>query len=130
MLSAQSINRTYNYRRASSHVRGNASHLYPTRPQTAAVVDRIFVADAADKDATVWMLWVEKCGRSMLQYEGDIVAMLDCHQGAEILHLDECPFERAEDLLTRITQDLAIQMDVNARMSLETELARWVAQNL
>jgi hypothetical protein len=129
MLSAQSVNRSYQ-RRTSSHVRGNANHFYPTRPQSASVVDKTFIAEAPDRDASIWMLWVEKCGRSILQYEGDIVAMIDCHQGAEVLHLDECPFERAEDLITLVTKDLAVQMDVNSRMSLETDLARWIAENL
>lgn len=129
MLSAQSLNHVHRHK-ASHSSRALKNHPHRPKSPTASIVDRTFIGDAIDEQSKTWMLWVEKCGRSMLQFDGEIVAMLDSHDGAKILHLDECPFERAEDLILRITENLMFPMEADVRFSLESELARWVAENL
>ncbi|HEX6834410.1 MAG TPA: hypothetical protein VF132_12815 [Rudaea sp.] len=99
-----------------------------SRHRIASIADSIFATDAGDAHGGLWILWVEKCGRAMLQRDGDVIATLDCHDGALILHEEECPFERADDLLTRLTREVWIDREV--RESLELELARWIAHNL
>ena len=108
----------------------NAQHTHAHRSQTAHVESTPFAAEAFDRNAATWMLWVEKCGRSLLQHEGDIVVDLSSHEGAAILHADDCPFERAEDLIRRICRDLAVVMDETTRASLETALAGWISKSL
>ncbi|MGA9335867.1 MAG: hypothetical protein WBV39_16420 [Rudaea sp.] len=88
-----------------------------------------FIADAIASDSAVWTLLVARDGRIELTCNHTVVAELTAHAGAEVLRMDEVPFERAEDVMICITSELPIPMDEIVRSSLEADLARWLAQN-
>ena len=88
-----------------------------------------FVGEVVDPDLAVWTLRVARDGHIELEYNGVLIATMTAHDGAGLLRLDEVPFERADDVVNRITSSLDPQMDEIARLCLETELAPWIAEN-
>lgn len=113
----------------SCRVEQNAGHLRPRR-SNIQIVDNPFVAEVIERDSTIWTLMVARDGDIQLRCNGIVVARLTAHAGTEVLHMDEVPFERAEDVLLCITCDLATPMTAIATASLEAELAPWIAENL
>jgi hypothetical protein len=88
----------------------------------------LFAAQASDPDAIIWYLRIDQDGRVTLLYNEDEVAALTPAQSAAFMQAPDNPAERAEDLIAAITGDLAVVMHEHARISLESDLSRWIAQ--
>jgi hypothetical protein len=88
----------------------------------------LFAAQASDPDAVIWHLRLDQAGRATLLYNDDEVAALSPAQAAAFLRAPDNPTERAEDLMAALTSNLAVVMHDHARISLESDLSRWIAQ--
>ena len=89
-----------------------------------------FQCEALDPDAVIWHLLVAPTGSITLRYDTCIVSSIAAQEGWAILRSDGTPSEIAEDIVVKLTSKLAVQIHEHASMSLESDLSRWIADNL
>lgn len=89
-----------------------------------------FECKALDPDAVIWLLRVAPTGSISLQYDESIVAQMSAPDSLAILKSEGTPTEIAEDIVTTLTSKLAVRIHEHARMSLESDLSRWIAENV
>ncbi|HEX6831889.1 MAG TPA: hypothetical protein VF132_00030 [Rudaea sp.] len=88
-----------------------------------------FECEALDPDAVIWKLHMTYAGGAVLRYDDCIVAQMPILEGMRILQSENTPAEMAEEIVARMTSDLAVQIHERARMALESDLSRWIAGN-
>ena len=87
-----------------------------------------FVIEAADPDAVIWRLRVERAGDAVLFYGEEVASHLPGRESLAILKSEGNPAELAEEFMAELTSQLAIRMHEHARMNLEADLSRWIAE--
>lgn len=88
-----------------------------------------FECKALDPDAVIWQLRVAPTGSISLQYDDLVVSQMSALDSLALLKSEGTPAQVAEDIVTTLTARLAVAMHEHARMSLESDFSRWIAEN-